>query len=191
MNDCHLNVSPVTILILKKIYQLYRFPYTGQLKKRVVSQLFDNTASGYRLINLTSLQNYVSEISLHSATCKAALDYVISNKQSPIVLVSEIDNYGLASVLSAKCMGCHREINFETSPSLKIDASSRHFDINVCAVWGSLVTGNGQAPLNEFLACTDSPGLNQKTFSKIESEIGGGTNSYKMTGRKLLKQRRK
>ena len=68
-------------------------------------------------------------------------------------------------------MGCHREINFETSPRLKIDASSRHFDINVRAVWGSLVTGNGPAPLNEFLACTDSPGLNQKTFSKIESEI--------------------
>ena len=144
---------------------------TGQLKKRIVRKLVDNTGSGYRLINLGSLQTYIGEISLHSATCKAALDYAVSNMKSPIVLVSEINNYGLASVLSAKCMGCHREINFETSPRLTVSDSSRHFDINVRAVWGSLVTGNGQAPLNEFLACTDSPGLNPLTFNKIEMEI--------------------
>ena len=161
---------------IKRYYQLYRSPFTGQLKKRVVSKLFDSTASGYRLVNLASLQKYVGEISLHSASCKAALEYVSSNGQSPIVLISEIDNYGLASILSAKCMGCHREINFETSPRLRIDTTSRHFDINVRAVWGSLVTGNGQAPLNEFLACTDSPGLNQKTFTKIESDINSWWN---------------
>ena len=60
---------------------------TGKLKKRIVRKLVDNTSSGYRLINLGSLQTYVVEISLHSATCKAALDYAVSNRKSPIVLM--------------------------------------------------------------------------------------------------------
>ena len=30
---------------MKRYYQLYRSPFTGQLKKRVVSKVFDNTAT--------------------------------------------------------------------------------------------------------------------------------------------------
>ena len=60
---------------------------TGQLNKRIVRKLVDNTGSGYRLINLGTLQTYIVEISLHSATCKAALDYAVSNRKNPIVLM--------------------------------------------------------------------------------------------------------
>ena len=155
---------------LKRFYQLYRSPVTGQLRKRYVKKLFKNAANGYRFINIGSLQQHVSEISLHSATCKKAIE-LATKGISPIELASEIDTYGLASVLSAKCNGCHREFILNTSPKLNIDRQSRHFDINIRAVWGTLITGNGQAHLNKFLATTDSPGLNQKTFSKIESDI--------------------
>ena len=124
----------------------------------------------YRFINLGSLQEHVMDLSLHAATCKKAIN-LGSQGISPIEITSEIDNFGLASVLCAKCKGCHREIIFKTSPTLNIDKKSRHFDINVRAVWGSVATGNGHSHINEFLATTDSPGMNQRTFNKIENEI--------------------
>ena len=58
---------------LKTFYQLYRSPVTGQLMKRYVKQLFKNAANGYRFINISSLQQHVSEISLHSATFEKAI----------------------------------------------------------------------------------------------------------------------
>ena len=124
----------------------------------------------YRLINLNKLQDHVSEISLHAATCKKAITLALQG-QSPIQLKSEIDNYGLASVLCVICCGCHREIQMKTSPTLHINRQSHHFDINVRAVWGAIATGNGHSHLNEFLATVDSPGMHQRTFNKIENDI--------------------
>ena len=87
----------------------------------------------YRLINLNNLQDHVSELSMHAATCKKASELALQG-QSPIILNSEIDNYGLASVLCAICKGCHREIIMKTSLVLNISKQSRHFDVNVRAV---------------------------------------------------------
>ena len=98
----------------------------------------------YRLINLNKLQDHVSEISLHAATCKKAITLALQG-QSPIKLKSEIDNYGLASVLCAICCGCHREIQMKTSPTLHINRQSHHFDINVRAVWGQSRLGMDKA----------------------------------------------
>ena len=126
----------------------------------------------YRLINLNNLQDHVSELSMHAATCKKASELALQG-QSPIILNSEIDNYGLASVLCAICKGCHREIIMKTSPVLNISKQSRHFDVNVRAVWGTIATGNGQSHLNELLGTTDSPGMNQRTFNKIENDNNG------------------
>lgn len=141
------------------------------MRKRYVRNNFNNKrASGYRIINLGELQDHISEISLHSSTCQKAIELGLKGV-SAVQLSSEINSYGLASIISAICKGCHHEILLNTSPKLKIDKHSRHFDINVRAVWGTLVTGNGQAHLNEFVATLDSPGLTQKTFSKIESDI--------------------
>ena len=80
-------------------------------------------------------------------------------------------------MLCAKCKGCHREIILKTSPTLNISIKSRHFDINVRAVLGSVATGNGHSHINEFLATTDSPGMNQRTFNKIETEINSWWNT--------------
>ena len=43
-------------------------------------------------------------------------------------------------------------------------------------VWGTIATGNGQSHLNELLGTTDSPGMNQRTFNKIENDINGWWN---------------
>ena len=107
-------------------------------------------------------------MAMHSTTCKKAAELATF---SPIELSSEIDIYSLASILSARCKDCHREIFLNTSPNLNIDKQSRQFHINVRAVWGTLVTGNVHAHLNKFLATADSPGLSQRTFSKIENDI--------------------
>ena len=146
---------------LKKFYQLYRSAETGQLRKRYVKRYYSGVAEGYRFINLGSLQEHVSEISLHSATCKKAIDLGLKGI-SPVEITSEVDTFGLVSVISSKCKGCLREIMLTTSPKLSVHKSSQHFDINVRAVWGSIVTGNGRSQLNEFLATTDSPGISQK-----------------------------
>ncbi|CAC5370712.1 unnamed protein product [Mytilus coruscus] len=60
--------------------------------------------------------------------------------------------------------------HFETSPKL-LNVGTRHYDINVRAVWGSIVSGNGLAHLNEQLDSMDSPTMAQNTFSVIEHEI--------------------
>ena len=54
----------------------------------------------------------MSEISLHSATCKKAID-LAEIGVSPIELVnmSEIDTFGSASVLCSMCKGCLRDHN--------------------------------------------------------------------------------
>ncbi|CAC5405810.1 unnamed protein product [Mytilus coruscus] len=64
----------------------------------------------------------------------------------------------------------HQKLSFDTSPRLETNAS-RHFDVNVRAVWGALASGNGLAHLNEVLATLDSPTMSQNTFTTIENEI--------------------
>ncbi|KAK3084066.1 hypothetical protein FSP39_007620 [Pinctada imbricata] len=87
----------------------------------------------------------------------------------PIILASEAHSRGLASVMMAQCQGCSKKFRMETSPKIP---GSKRFDINVRAVWGSMVTGNGPAHLNEFLGTLNSPGLTHTSFSSIETEIG-------------------
>jgi hypothetical protein len=70
--------------------------------------------------------------------------------------------------MSARCQGCQKTFSLDTSPQLP---GSKRYDINVRAVWGSIVTGNGPSHLNEFLATLNSPGLSQPSFSSIEAEI--------------------
>jgi hypothetical protein len=48
---------------------------------------------------------------------------------------------------------------------------SERFELNVRAVWGSMVTGNGPSHLNECLATLNSPGLSQPSLSAIKTEI--------------------
>lgn len=43
--------------------------------------------------------------------------------------------------------------------------------MNVRAVWGSVVSGDGLAHMNEFLSTLDSPTLSSKTCSTIENQV--------------------
>jgi hypothetical protein len=94
---------------------------------------------------------------------------IASAGRPPIKLESELRSYGLASVMLAQCQGCSQKFSFDSSPKVP---GSKRFDINVRAVWGSMVTGNGPSHLNEFMATLNSPGLSQPSFSAIETDIG-------------------
>ncbi|XP_069120879.1 uncharacterized protein [Argopecten irradians] len=155
-----------------RAHQLYRHPCTGRLRSRPVKQLFDgnvNIANGYRFMNLHLLEHHVSQLTMHSAICDKAKELVI-NGISPIKLCAEVSSMGLASILSFQCKGCKKDFLFNTSPKLET-SQSKHFDINVRAVWGSIATGNGNAHLNEFIATCDAPGLGQSSFQRIEHQI--------------------
>ncbi|KAH3879459.1 hypothetical protein DPMN_003362 [Dreissena polymorpha] len=115
----------------------------------------------------------LKETCMHAATCEKAKG-LVSGGIAPIDLVSEVNSYGLASILLAKCLGCNQAFKFDTSPRLE----SGNFDVNVRAVWGTLVTGNGLSHLNELLAVLDSPGLSRKSFLDIEMKINNWWNEY-------------
>ncbi|KAH3877733.1 hypothetical protein DPMN_001611 [Dreissena polymorpha] len=80
---------------------------------------------------------------------------------------------GLAFVLSVCCCGFKNTFKLETSSRLKnMDTIIANYDINVRAVWRSIVTGNGASHLKEVMATMDAPSLSQPAFTRIESQIG-------------------
>ena len=70
---------------------------------------------------------------------------VASEGKPPIKLETKVRCHGLASVMSAQCQGCYKTFKLDTSPRVP---GSKRFDVNVRALWGSMVTGNGPAHLN-------------------------------------------
>ena len=153
----------------KKNVPLYAvFPSSEYDLKIKIRKIKNLGPKGYRFVNLECLQSHVSDITMHVCLCPEAIQ-LATNGQPPIKLETEVQSYGLASVITAQCQGCRKKFTVDTSPKVP---GSKRFDINVRAVWGSMVTGNGPAHLNEFLATVNSPGLSQPTFTAIETEIG-------------------
>ncbi|KAH3708354.1 hypothetical protein DPMN_067803 [Dreissena polymorpha] len=115
----------------------------------------------------------LTETCMHAAKCEKAKE-LVTGGIAPIDLVSEVNSYGLASIVLAKCLGCNQAFKFDTSPRLK----SGNFDVNIRAVWGTLVTGNGLSHLNELLDVLDSPGLSRRSFLDIKLKINDWWNKY-------------
>ena len=70
--------------------------------------------SGYRLINLDMLKDHVVNLTTHACLCPKAQDLAREGKE-PIVVRTEICQSGLFSILLAKCNGCLKEFQIETS----------------------------------------------------------------------------
>ncbi|KAJ8313214.1 hypothetical protein KUTeg_009233 [Tegillarca granosa] len=137
-----------------------------------ISRISTLAKEGYHMINLGLLQDHINLITAHVAVCKLA-QKMVSRGFSAICYETEVKTNGLSSVLMAKCQGCHQKFKFETSPQLLNNRNkSKHYDVNVRAVWGSMATGGGLAHLNESLATLNSPGMSQQTYTTIEQEIG-------------------
>ncbi|KAH3876317.1 hypothetical protein DPMN_000156 [Dreissena polymorpha] len=46
-----------------------------------------------------------------------------------------------------------------------------HYDINVRAVWGSIITGNGASHLKQVMATIDAPSLSQPAFTRLNLKL--------------------
>ena len=121
------------------------------------------------MIDLDCLKNHYSEIARHVIFCDKARDVAIRGGNI-IELLCEISHDALATTMVARCSGCKEKMFLKTSNTLSVNGS-RHFDVNVRAVWGAVASGNGLAHMNEFLCTIDSPIMSQNTFSTIESKI--------------------
>ena len=106
----------------------------------------------------------------HAIGCKKAQELILDGKLA-FEHRAEIRTMGLALKLEVQCVGCKMKLHFETSPKLKTNSTTQ-YDINVRAVWGSIVTGNGASHLKEIMAKMDSPSLSKSAFINIEQNIG-------------------
>lgn len=97
-----------------------------------------------------------------------------SNGQPIIALVNEKRD-GVSCVIEWKCLGCSKLFKLQSSYDFKSESDGKcknMKDINVRAVWGSMVTGGGCSSLNELLGTMGVPGLTEQKYCKIEHEIG-------------------
>jgi hypothetical protein len=153
----------VTKKDVKKTYEIYK--ENGKFyKRKILKKLEDKNE--YKLFNISLLKKFIEDVSLHASLCHKAV-CLATDGLSPVKLMSQISNFGLAGVYSAKCFGCKKSFILNSSEKLECG----NFDSNVRAVWGTLVTGNGLSHLNELLAVLDTPGISYNTFSKIELKI--------------------
>ena len=125
---------------------------------------------GYCIINLELLGMHVLEITTHCMRCPLAHAKLNSN-DLPIKLIGETHRMGLASIISAVCLGCEKTFNFDTSKKIKSSNNNQRYEINLRAVWGQMATGGGASNLNEQLGTIGVPGLRPNTFTAIEREI--------------------
>jgi len=134
--------------------------------KMTFSSTSNATQSGFRIINLEKLGEFVTSVTSHVLQCpKAAL---LSADEAPIQVLGEVFRDGLASFVAVKCNGCSHVIQLKP-PKMP---SSNKFEINIRAVWGQMVTGGGCASLNESLSTMGVPALAEKSFKDIEEIIG-------------------
>ena len=95
--------------------------------------------SGNIILNLDSLQGQLCDITKHTVLCEKARELILTDKPA-VAVVAEVQRVGLASILLVRFHGCQAEFKLESSP--KLPDSKRH-DINVRAVWGTMVSGGG------------------------------------------------
>ena len=123
-------------LSIRKIFSKYtvsnkkKYNFTSQLFlndnsiKLRVKKVKDVCPEGYRVMNLSNLQDHVSEITLHACQCVEAIA-LASAGIAPITLLTESRNLGLASVFAVQCKGCKRNFTLETSP--RLPGSQRYY----------------------------------------------------------------
>ncbi|XP_078329794.1 uncharacterized protein LOC144624228 [Crassostrea virginica] len=146
----------------------YKITHMEGLKMKV-EKMPDKSKMGYRLMDLEQVDCFLADVTRHVCICPGALNLALKGMR-PTTPLTEINSFGLASTIGVLCQGCNQMIKHDTSKRLNC-LHSKKYDVNVRAVWGSMVTGNGCDHLNELFGTLNSPGLRQGTFTTIEEEI--------------------
>lgn len=118
------------------------------------------TIEGSRIINISKLQLYISEITIHAAKCG-----------SEMKVNGEI-RHGLASIFECSCLKCGHTIKLETSEKVQGPRGYKRWECNLAAVWGQMCTGGGYTPLQQTMAILGVPVMAKKNYAPIEIDIG-------------------
>ncbi len=124
----------------------------------------------FRIINLEQVSKHVNDVTLHASLCEEAKN-LAAKGDPPVKLLGEVQQQGMASFLHSTCQGHGKVFSFCTSHRVSTKHGDR-FEVNIRAVWAQMSTGGGCNKLNEVTATLGMPGLHQRTFSKLENEIG-------------------
>ena len=124
-----------------------------------------------RIINMQCLSRYVQDITFHAATCESSVDMAHAG-HPPIVLEGELHRDGLASIVCARCEGCHAFIQLETSRKIAGRGGRQRWEINLAGVWGQMSTGGGHNTLEETMAVLGVSVMSKRSFTHTERQIG-------------------
>ena len=119
-----------------------------------------DSLDGSRIVNLDHLQQFISELSVHTSKCG-----------SSIALEGE-KRAGLASILSCCCSKCGFSIPLNTSKKVLGPKRKMRWEVNLAAVWGQISTGGGFSRLRESMSVLGIPVIAPKNFSATERSIG-------------------
>ena len=117
-----------------------------------------------RIVNISQLEKYISDITIHVAQCAA-------NTTGKIVLIGEKRD-GLSSIISSECSACGYIIKLETSQKVKCAGGPSRWECNLAAVWGQMSTGGGHSTLTESMGMVGVPVMTKRTFMATERTIG-------------------
>ena len=111
--------------------------------------------------NLKKLAEHIGTLTRHSAECGGDMH-----------INGETLHHGLACILEAECHKCKQKFHLENDVKVKGPTGRMRWSMNLEAVWGQIGVGGGPTALNESLAALNVPGMSEKCFITIESQIG-------------------
>lgn len=117
---------------------------------------------GSRIVNISQLEKYITELSRHIACC---------NSTGNVMLTAEKRD-GLASIISTQCSTCGYKVDLETSRKVSGRTGYSRWEVNLAAVWGQMSTGGGHSTLTESMSFLGVPVMSQKNFMTTERTIG-------------------
>ena len=114
------------------------------------------TLNENRIFNLSNLSGAVQVITQHAAKCGGEWN-----------VTGESYRAGLASVLQVRCEECYEVFSVPSSKRIKT-ADGKHWEVNLGAVLGQMMTGGGASRLATTMAAVGVPSMSKQTFTSTE-----------------------
>ena len=143
------------------VYSIYG--HTEVLLTRCTVEGIKDIASPNPITNLHKLNEVITTISVHSATCGA-----------PVHLIDEVRRNSLASTLLARCTTYQGEFLLTTVinwNSYTLKERSLTWKYNAVVVMGEMSTRGGHASMEELFGTLGVPELTKETFIVIERSL--------------------
>ena len=148
--------------------------HPGNPMKMSVHMRPNELLSENRILDVGKLQEYISDSTAHVMSCEVAIAHFKQTSASPLSALVERSRSGLASTITSTCK-CGKVFTLENSDNISVpstEGDKQQHDVNVRAVWGTMVTGGGVSRMNETLSTMNLPTMTQHMFTSLENSIG-------------------